>query len=84
MTFEFVDQGASELGTGTALRTCPQFLQPTTNTACDKFEGLFVIPAKAGIHRSPIKAFGDDKFELPLEFIEQRTKSKCRQVLEKS
>ncbi len=45
-----------------------------TSTAFDKFEWLFVIPAKAGIHGSPIKAFGDDKFELPLEFIEQRTR----------
>ena len=32
-----------------------------SNTAFDKFEWLFVIPAKAGIHGSPIKAFGDDK-----------------------
>ncbi len=45
------------------------------SAAFDKFEWLFVIPAKAGIHGSPIKAFGDDKFELPLEFIEQRIRS---------
>ena len=59
-----------------------------SNKAFDKFEWLFVIPAKAGIHGSPIKAFGDDKFELPLEFIEQRTnkaatETRCKQYKER-